>query len=134
MTSAAMGIRMHSGWGAFVVTTGDAVMVEVIHRGRIVVADPKIAGTCQPYHYAAKMGLPEAKSYLSNCARNSGQLAIAALDTVVQELGSRGYRVVGSAVLLASCRQLPSLVETLASHPLIHTGRRILSRRVLESL
>jgi hypothetical protein len=116
MIGAAMGIRMHSGWGAFVVATGDPAMVEVIHRGRFVVADPNIPGACQPYHYAAKMGLPDAKSYLSNCAKNSGQLAIEALDMVVQELDSRGYRVVGPAVLLASCRQLPSLVETLASH------------------
>jgi hypothetical protein len=59
MIGAAMGIRMHSGWGAFVVATGDPAMVEVIHRGRFVVADPNIPGACQPYHYAAKMGLPD---------------------------------------------------------------------------
>jgi hypothetical protein len=34
MTRAAMGIRMHPGWGAFVVATGDRAMVEG-HRSGI---------------------------------------------------------------------------------------------------
>jgi hypothetical protein len=122
MTGAAIGIRMHSGWGAFLVAAGDPVMIEVIERKRIVVADPNIPGASQPCHCAAKMGLPEAKKYLSHCAKVSEQLALAAVDTIVRELHSRGYRVICSAVLLASGRPLPTLLEILASHPLIHTA------------
>jgi hypothetical protein len=122
MTSAAIGIRMHSGWGAFLVASGDPVMIEVIERRRIVVADPNIPGASQPYHCAAKMGVSEAKKYLAHCTKVSEQLALAAVDTIVQELHSRGYRVIRSAVLLASGRPLPSLLEILASHPLIHTA------------
>lgn len=122
MTDAAIGIRMHSGWGAFLVASGNPAMTEVIDRRRIVVADPNIPGASQPYHCAAKMELPEAKKYLSNCAKVSEQLALTAVDTVVRELHSRGYRVIRSAVLLASGRPLPTLAEILASHPLIHTA------------
>jgi hypothetical protein len=41
---------------------------------------------------------------------------------VVRELDGRHYRIVGSAVLLASGRPLPSLAKILGSHPLIHTA------------
>jgi hypothetical protein len=37
-------------------------------------------------------------------------------------LNARHYRVVGSAVLLASGRSLPPLEKILAAHPLIHTA------------
>jgi hypothetical protein len=113
---------MHSGWGALVAASGDASTLEVIDRRRIVVADPNIPGATQPYHFAAKMGLPEAERYLSNRARVSEHLAVAAIQTVVRELHSREYQVIGSAVLLASGRPLPTLPEILASHPLLHTA------------
>ncbi len=139
MTDAAIGIRMHSGWGALLATSGDAAMVEVIDRKRIVIADPgNVPGATQPYHFAAKMALPEAKKYLSNCAKVSEHLALTAIQTVVRELHSREYRIVGSAVLLASGRTLPTLPEILASHPLIHTAEgeffRTVFWRACESL
>jgi hypothetical protein len=41
---------------------------------------------------------------------------------LVAELNAREFQIVGSAVLLASGRSLPSLEKILASHPLIHTA------------
>jgi hypothetical protein len=150
MKRAALGVRMHSGWGVLVAVSGDAnsVEVEIIDRRRIVTTDPSIPGANQPYHYAASLGLSElglpesgftesgfAESgfsepvtYLANCAAVSERLALAAVGEVVRELDRRHYRLVGSAVLLASGHPLPSLAKILASHPLIHTSeRRILS-------
>jgi hypothetical protein len=138
MKDAAIGIRMHSGWGALVAASGDAAMVEVIDRRRIVLADPNIPGASQPYHFAAKMGLPEAKKYLSKCGEVSEHLALAVIQTILRELHSRNYRVVGSAVLLASGRPLPALPDILASHPLLHTAEgeffRAVFRRACERL
>ena len=122
MTRAAIGIRMHSGWGALVAVSAEAAMIEVIDRRRIVVADPNIAGTSQPYHCAAEMQLTEAKKYLSNCAKVSEHLALAAIKALMRDLHSREDRVMGSAVLLASGRALPTLPGILAAHPLIHTA------------
>lgn len=122
MKLAAIGIRMHSGWGALVATSGNAATVEVIDRRRIVMTDPNIPGASQPFHFAAKMGLSEAKKYLSNCSKISEELALTAVHAVVRELHNREYRVTGSVVLLASGRRLPTLPEILASHPLIHTA------------
>ena len=122
MKRAALGFRMHSGWGVLVAVSGDANSVEVMDRRRIVTTDPRIPGAKQPYHYAANLGLPESEKYLANCAAVSERLALAAVEEVVRELDGRHYRIVGSAVLLASGRPLPSLSKILASHPLIHTA------------
>jgi hypothetical protein len=122
MKRAALGFRMHSGWGVLVAVSGDASSVEVVDRRRIVITDATIPGATQPYHHAASMGLQQSESHIANCAALSERLALAAIDQVVRELDGRQYRVVGSAVLLASGRALPSLAKILAAHPLIHTA------------
>ncbi len=143
MKHAALGIRMHSGWGVLVAVSGDANSVEVINRRRIVTIDLTMPGANQPYHYAAslgtgKLGLPDAERYLATCAAVSERLAFAAVEEVVRELDGRGYRIVGSAVLLASDRPLPSVAKILVSHPLIHTAEgeffRNAVRRACEGL
>jgi hypothetical protein len=130
MKRAALGIRMHSGWGVLVAVSGDADSLQVIDRRRIVTTDPGTPGAKQPYHYAAgiklskrgpsELGLPESERYLANCAAVCERLASAAVGEVVRELD--GYRIVGCAVLLASGRPLPPLAKILAAHPLIHTA------------
>jgi hypothetical protein len=93
-----------------------------VDRRRIVITDATIPGATQPYHHAANMGLQQSESHIANCAALSKSLALAAIEQVVRELDGRQYRVVGSAVLLASGRALPSLAKILAAHPLIHTA------------
>jgi hypothetical protein len=122
MKSAALGIRMHSGWGALVVVSGDAASLEVLDRRRIVTIDPQIIGSTQPYHHAANLGLPESERYLANCAAISERIAFTAIRKLLKELDARGCRIAGAAVLLASGRPLPPLAKILASHPLIHTA------------
>jgi hypothetical protein len=113
---------MHSGWGVLVAVSGDAISLEVIDRRRIVVTDPKSPGANQPYHYAANLLLPEAERHLAQCAAVSERLALAALEEVVRVLEARDHQIVGSAVLLAAGRPLPTLAKILASHALIHTA------------
>jgi hypothetical protein len=121
MKRAALGVRMHSGWGVLVAVSGDASSVEILDRRRIVTSDPETPGANQPYHYAADLGFPEAEKYLADCAAVSERLAVAVVGEVVREVEGRDYRIVGS-VLLASRRPLPPLSKILASHPLIHTA------------
>jgi hypothetical protein len=133
MKRAALGVRMHSGWGVLVAVSGDAKSLEVMDRRRIVITDSGIPGANQPYHHAANLGLPESETYLANCASVSERLALAAIGEVVRELDGRHYRIVGSAVLLASGRPLPSLSKILASHPLIHTAEGEFFRNAIRS-
>jgi len=122
MKRAALGVRMHSGWGVLVAVSGDANSVELVDRRRIVTMDPGTRGAKQPYHYAANLGLQDSERHLANCAAASERLALAAVGQVVRELEERNYRIVGSAVLLASGRPLPELSKILASHTLLHTA------------
>ncbi len=61
MKRAALGVRMHSGWGVLVGVCGDSDSVEVLERRRIVVIDPTMPGAKQPYHYAAQRPTSRAK-------------------------------------------------------------------------
>jgi hypothetical protein len=122
MKRAALGVRMHSGWGVLVAVCGDANSLECIARKRIVTTDPTMPGANQPYHHAVSLPLADAERYLANSAAVSERLAFVAVEEVVREFDGRGYRIVGSAVLLASGRPLPSLAKILSSHPLIHTA------------
>jgi len=127
MKRAALGVRMHSGWGVLVAVSGDATALEVLDRRRIVINDPTIPGAKQPFHYAAgrglsELGLRESEKYLANCSAVSERLALEAVGEVVRELEAHDYGIVGAAVLLASGHPLPSLAKILAAHALIHTA------------
>ena len=122
MKRAALGFRMHSGWGVLVTVAGDPEEAAVIDRRRIAITDPAKPGAKQPYHHAATLEFPAAERHLAACQAASERLALAAIKQVVQELEARHYRIAGAAVLLASGRPLPSLAKILASHPLIHTA------------
>jgi hypothetical protein len=122
MKRAALGFRMHSGWGVLVAVSGDANSVELVDRKRIVTMDPGMPGAKQPYHHAANLSLPEAEKHLANCAAASERLSLTAIGEVVRELNERHYRIAGSVVLLSSGRPLPPLSKILASHPLLHTA------------
>ena len=117
MKRAAFGVQMHSGWGVLVAVSGAPDAIEILARRRIVTADPEMPGAIQPYHYAMNLKLPESDKHLAKCAAASTRMAVAAIADLVKE-----FHIVGSAVLQASGRTLPSLEKILASHPLIHTA------------
>jgi hypothetical protein len=129
MKRAAIGVRMHSGWGALVAVSDEAKTVNVIQRRRIVVVPAGARGGRQPYHFAKTLEPEEAENFLSECFEASQSLALKAVREVRDELSGQ-YRVVGTAVLLASGHPLPSLAKILASHSLIHTAEGVFYREV----
>lgn len=131
MRRAAIGVRMHSGWGALVAVSNRADALEVIERRRVAVTTPASPGGNQPYHFAENLELQEAEKFLANYIAISKRLAVTGVRTVVQDLGRRGYRIEGCAVLLGSGRPLPPLVKILGSHALIHAAEGELFRSIL---
>jgi hypothetical protein len=138
MKPAAIGIRVHSGWGALVVVAGQNGRQEVLERRKVVIVAPQAKGVTQPYHFAEPMELPAARRHISQCAIDSRKLAEKELQGIVRELRDRDFQVVGSAILLSSARPLPDLDEILSSHALIHTAEgeffRQAFRQALERL
>jgi hypothetical protein len=122
MKRAAIGVRMHSGWGAVVAVSELADALEIVERRKLVVVAPGAVGAKQPYHFAETLDLAAAEKHLANCLAASTRLASDGVGAVVNELRERRYRVVGAAVLLASGRALPPLPNILGSHALIHTA------------
>jgi hypothetical protein len=131
MKQAAIGVRMHSGWGALVGVCGNACEPDVIDRRLIVVIDPGNPGSKQPYHYAANLRLSDAQRYLVECAAASARLALAAIRDVIGELHDRHCQIAGCALLMAANRQLPTLSGILASHALIHTAEGEFFRKAI---
>jgi hypothetical protein len=122
MKRGALGFHMHSGWGVPVAVSQDSDLVTLLDRRRIVVADPEVPGSIQPYHFAAQLKPPAQEKHLAHCAASSSRLAATAIAEVIKELDGRHYGIVGAAILLASGRALPPLAKILAAHPLIHTA------------
>jgi hypothetical protein len=128
--NAAIGISVHSGWGALVAVTADGNGLKVLHRARVEITGNEIPGWKQPYHHAENLSLPEAQRHIGNCARASSQLAVRALSEIAERLRAAKFRVMGSAILLASARPLPDLASILKAHPLIHTAEGEFFRRI----
>jgi hypothetical protein len=122
MKAAAIGVSVHSGWGAVVIVAGSCGAEEVLDRRRLVIIESKMAGAAQPYHYVQAKEIHAAEAHLNRCAAESLRLAVEALTRLATELGDRGFMLVASALLLSSARPLPDLEKILASHPLIHTA------------
>lgn len=101
MKSAAIGVRVHSGWGAVVAVAGQNGAEEIIERRKVIIVDAEKPGVTQPYHYVKKMELPAAERHLTQCAIDSKRLAREGLDHISAELLKRGYSLVGTAILLS---------------------------------
>lgn len=122
MKPAAIGVRVHSGWGAVVAVAGRSGAEEIIARRKVIIIDTKKPGAVQPYHYVQEMEPSAADRHLTGCSIESKRLAREALDQISSELLKRGYSLSGTAILLSSARPLPDLDEILSSHALIHTA------------
>src|SRR5215471_12502986 len=71
MKRAAIGVRMHSGWGALVAVSNSDGRVEILERRRVAMTIPGTPGAQQPYHFAENLKLPEAENFLGNCFATS---------------------------------------------------------------
>jgi hypothetical protein len=109
---ATLGFRSHSGWAAAILLSED---LEVLARERIVLCDPRIEGSKQPFHHAEPMPFAKAEAFIARCAASSDALARAALARF-------DAKIVGACILTASGRPLPDLRGILASHAAIHAA------------
>jgi hypothetical protein len=122
MERVAIGIRVHSGWGALVAVSLTGKTPEIVERQRIAITGTTDQGANQPYHAARNLKLDEAEAFIAHRLAEGERTAVFALEAVFIELRTRKYRVSGAAVLLAAGRTLPPLEKILAAHPLIHTA------------
>jgi len=94
-------------------------------------ADPKIAGSKQPYHAAQGLPLERAEALVSACAEASARLAAEAVREAIADARQKGYEISTSCILTGSGRSIPALDKILASHPLLHTAEGELFRNAI---
>jgi len=114
----ALGVRCHSGWAAFVVLGAPAKEPRLLERGRMMLCDPGIEGSKQPFHTAESLPIEEASSFVDSCRNQTARLARRGLS----EIARRHGRLSRCCVLMAGGRSLPGLAGILASHALIHAA------------
>ena len=106
MKPAALGIRMHSGWGILVAVNHE---IEIIERRRIVITEVHGPRGNQPFHHAQELSLEKAEGFLAEYRSISERLARRELEAATAAISARGCNVVAAALLLASGRPLPAL-------------------------
>jgi len=122
MRRAAIGIRVHSGWGALVAVSSDNGAIEILDRRRISVTGTTDRGASQPYHAARNLPLPEAETFLASAFAAAHTAASSGLREVMDALRAQKSQVTGCAILMAAGRPLPPLEKILSAHPLLHTA------------
>jgi hypothetical protein len=127
----ALGFRAHSGWAAMVAVAGMIDAPRVLERRRIVIADPDMPGSRQPYHAASGLPFAQAEALVRMAIESSRAMALEAISDLVKALQSQGHEVAGCGILLGSGKALPALEGILASHALIHTAEGEMFRNVL---
>lgn len=112
-----------------VAVTSDAPLI--LERRKIVISDPEMPGSRQPYHAAAGLPLAQAQTRLQDAIASSRALSLASLSEITKLLAAEGHFVEACAILRASGKPLPEIAAILASHALIHTAEGELFRDVL---
>jgi hypothetical protein len=103
----------------------------VVERRRIEIADPKAAGSKQPYHASMGLSLKDAEALVSACTEASVRLATEAVRAAIADAKHKGCEISASGILTGSGRSIPALEKILASHPLLHKAEGELFRNVI---
>jgi hypothetical protein len=120
--TAAVGFRVHSGWAAAVVLCGPVDTPTVVDRKKLQLVKTFTYAYRQPYHTAKEMQCPDAIKFIRGVRSDAKRLAVSFLRSLQADLAEGDFKIVRSALLLASGRALPGLERILASHALIHTA------------
>lgn len=119
---AALGVRAHSGWAAAILLAGPSRAPQILERRRIMLCDPAVEGSKQPFHHAEPMSFPDAQRFIATCSESTGHYAREALAQLIAAANTHRCRLGGCGILTVSGRALPDLGSILASHALIHAA------------
>jgi hypothetical protein len=128
MIRAAIGVRVHSGWGALVAVSYENGVIEILDRRRVAITGTTDGGASQPYHAARNLPLAEAETFLAAAFAAAHIAGSTGLRDVIVMLRNQKYQVAGCSILMAAGRDLPPLERILAAHPLLHTAEGVFFR------
>jgi hypothetical protein len=130
---AALGFKLHTGWGVLVAVTGHPSEIQVLLRRRVELLPPNSSIPRFVYHVASEMPLTEATKLVKLGTKAAWEAARLAVKDAMEELSSRGVRVDVCGVLSGSTVVPNDLAAILRSHPLIHAAEGALFQNAIAS-
>lgn len=130
MNTVTIGLKARTGKAIVVVLRGPAESPRVIARMELIVTDPALPATSQPYHEVMDLPWNEATEAVKPLTAAIEKVAATALSRLIKNLRAEGLKV--SAVGIAGS---PNRVLEKIGNPHIraHAAEGILFRQVLES-
>ncbi len=130
-TPAALGFRLHTGWGTLVALTGEPGRLEVLLRRRIELLPPGDSVPRFVYHEASKLHSSQAAELVQRAEVASQEAARIAVEDALHHLRSLGHAVQAAGIPSGS-RPVPhDISAVLRSHPMIHTSEGVLFQQAV---
>jgi hypothetical protein len=129
MNTVSIGLKARTGKAIVVVLAGPAVSPRVVTRTELVVTDPTIPATSQPYHEVMDLPWNEATEAVKIFKEAIEKIAAATLSGVVRDLKAAGLKVSAVGIAGSADRVLEKIGNP---HIRAHAAEGILFRQVLE--
>jgi hypothetical protein len=126
---AAIGLKAKTGRAIAVVIGGPADSPQLIKRSELILTDPGVPATFQPYHEVMDLPWKESQIKVTPFVRAIEKVAAKALSDLIRELESEGLKVVGVGIAGTADRDLGKIGNY---HIRAHAAEGLLFRQVLE--
>ena len=126
---AVIGLKPKTGRAIAVVLRGPANSPQLVRRTELILTDPRIPATFQPYHEVMDLPWNESQTKVKPFVRAIERVAAKALSELISDLESEGLRVAGVGIAGTADRDLARLGNY---HIRAHAAEGLLFRQVLE--
>jgi hypothetical protein len=106
---AAVGFRVKSGWAMAVLLAGPPTAPSLLRCQSVLLSDPKVPRSKQPYHAALELPEKEAAIVVQKLRKLVGAAAMQSVADLLQKAGEAGYTVCGAALVVGSLIEPASL-------------------------
>src|SRR5258706_1401260 len=130
MNLTAIGLKAKTGRAIAVVLGGSATAPKLIKRTELILTDPSVPATFQPYHEVMDLSWNESEKRVVPFIRAIEKVAAKALAQLVHELRAEGLTVVVVGIAGTADRDLSKIGNY---HIRAHAAEGLLFRQVLES-
>jgi hypothetical protein len=126
---ASIGLKARTGRAIAVVLGGSLDAPELIKRAELILTDPRMPATFQPYHEVMELPWNESQVKVKPYIRAIEKVATKALEDLIHELRSQGLTVAGVGIVGSADRDFSKIGNF---HIRAHAAEGILFRQVLE--
>ena len=99
---AALGFRVKSGWAMAVLVAGAADKPQLVKCSSILLSDPDVPGSKQPYHAALELPREQGEAVTRNLRNVVGAAAKKSVSDLLQEANALAYEVRAAALVVGS--------------------------------